>query len=346
MKIRRRRLFETSPTFFMPQEKNMTASTTNKASTWQLVLAFAAVYIIWGSTYLGIQFAIQTMPPFLMAGARFLISGVLIYGLTALQGAPRPTRANWRAAAIIGALLLMGGNGLVTFAEQRVPSGLAALLVAMTPFWMVILNWLRPGGTRPSLPIALGLAVGLIGIVVLVNPGETASGTSIDLVGVGIIMFATFCWANGSLYSRHAPLPKSSLQGTGMEMLVGGLILTLAGTLTGEWARLDISKISTTSWIAFAYLVIFGSIIAYSAYVWLLGHTTLARAATYAYVNPVVAVFLGWLLANEPLTVRTLVAAAVIIGAVIIINTYRDKQPAPAPVEEITPPVVGEKAST
>src|SRR5689334_3497676 len=165
----------------------MSVSTRTQPPTWRIILAFAAVYIIWGSTYLGIRIAIETMPPFLMAGARFLISGVLLYALTAAQGAPRPTRANWKAAAIIGGLLLMGGNGLVTFAEQRVVSGLAALLVAMTPFWMVLLNWLRPGGTRPSLPIAIGLIVGLVGIGVLVSPtGAAASGDtpSVDLVGV------------------------------------------------------------------------------------------------------------------------------------------------------------------
>lgn len=313
----------------------MTTSTRTQPPTWRVVLAFAAVYLIWGSTYLGISIAIKTMPPFLMAGARFLISGVLLYALTAAQGAPRPTRANWKATAIIGALLLMGGNGLVTFAEQRLASGLAALLVAMTPFWMVVLNWLRPGGTRPSLPIVVGLIVGLVGIAVLVSPADTTAAVtdadaSIDLVGVGIIMLATFCWANGSLYSQRAPLPSWSLQSTGMEMLAGGSLLVIAGTLTGEWAKLDLSKISLNSWLAFAYLVVFGSIIAYSAYVWLLGITTPARAATYAYVNPVVAVFLGWALANEPLTPRTLIAAAVIIGAVVIINTYRDRQRIPA----------------
>jgi drug/metabolite transporter (DMT)-like permease len=326
----------------------MSVSTRTPPPTWRLVLAFAAVYIIWGSTYLGIRIAIETMPPFLMAGARFLISGVLLCTLTAAQGAPRPTRANWKATAIIGALLLMGGNGIVTFAEQRLVSGLAALLVAMTPFWMVVLNWLRPGGTRPRLPIALGLVVGLIGIAVLVSPGEAATATNVpvDLIGVGLIMFATFCWANGSLYAQRAPLPAYSLQSTGMEMLAGGALLILAGTLTGEWAQLDLSKISLNSWLAFAYLVTFGSIIAYSAYTWLLGVTTPARAATYAYVNPVVAVFLGWALANEPLTIRTVIAAAVIIGAVVIINTYRDKKVAIPEVEDVVSPIVGEQAST
>lgn len=322
----------------------MSASHRVKPATWQLVLAFAAIYLIWGSTYLGIRYAIETIPPFLMAGARFIIAGVVIYSLTAWQGAPRPTRANWRATAIVGALLLMGGNGLVTFAEQRVPSGLAALLVSFVPLWMALLNWLRPGGTRPSVPVAIGLLVGLGGMILLVSPGEAVGGAPIDLLGVGAIMLATFCWANGSLYSRRAPLPASSLQGTGMEMLAGGVLLLLAGTLTGEWSRFDLSQISTSSLLAFVYLTTFGSIIAFSAYVWLLGVTTPARAATYAYVNPVVAVFLGWALANEPLTLRTIVAAAIIVGAVVIINTYRDRQP--TPVEAVAPNVVGEPASS
>ena len=162
----------------------MTASHRVKPATWQLILAFAAVYLIWGSTYLGIRYAIETMPPFLMAGARFIIAGGIIYALTAWQGAPRPTRANWRATAIVGALLLMGGNGLVTFAEQRLPSGLAALLVSFVPLWMALLNWLRSGGTRPSLPVTIGLMVGLGGMVLLLSPGESTGGTPIDLLGV------------------------------------------------------------------------------------------------------------------------------------------------------------------
>jgi drug/metabolite transporter (DMT)-like permease len=310
-----------------------------------VLLAFASVYIIWGSTYLGIRYAIQTMPPFLMAGGRFLISGVVLYALTAWQGAPRPTRTHWKSAAIIGALLLMGGNGLVTFAEQRVPSGLAALLVAIVPLWMVMLNWLR-SGDRPGWPIIIGVLVGLAGIVVLVSPGEATNGAPVDLLGAGVIVFAAFCWANGSLYARNAPLPKSSLQGTSMEMLVGGVLLTLAGTLRGEWAQFDLSKVTPVSWVAFAYLVVFGAVIAYSSYTWLLTVVPPARASTYAYVNPVVAVFLGWLLAGEPLTIRTMIAAAVIVGAVVIINTYRDKRPAPAPVEVIAPPVTGEPVAT
>jgi drug/metabolite transporter (DMT)-like permease len=292
---------------------------------WGVIAAFAAVYIIWGSTYLAIRLAIETMPPFLMAGLRFVISGVILYIWTAAQGAGRPTLANWRSTAIVGGLLLLGGNGLVTWSEQRLSSGLAALLVAMVPLWMVLLDWLR-SGNRPGAPVIAGVLVGLGGIALLVSSGDSGSEMGIDLIGVAAVMLASFCWANGSLYARNAPLPKSSLQGTGMEMLIGGLLLLLAGTFTGEWARFDISAISMTSFLALLYLVVFGGIIAYSSYTWLLRVSTPARVATYAYVNPVVAVFLGWALADEPLTPRTLLSAAVIVGAVVIITTYRDRR--------------------
>lgn len=325
------------PAFFIlmvSKGKPMSAASTRW--DWRVIAAFLAVYIIWGSTYLAIRFAIETAPPFLMAGFRFAISGVLLYALTAAQGAPRPSRANWKATIIVGGLLLLGGNGLVTWAEQRLSSGLAALLVAMVPLWMVLLDWLRTGN-RPGTPVIVGTLVGLGGIVLLVSPGESADGKAIDMIGVGAILLASFCWALGSLYARNAPLPKSSLQGTGMEMLAGGALLLLAGTFTGEWGRFDLGGISTTSWVAFAYLVVFGGIVAYSCYTWLLRVTTPVRVATYAYVNPVVAVFLGWALANEPLTIRTVLAAAVIIGAVVIITTYRDRRPAEASVETSLP---------
>jgi drug/metabolite transporter (DMT)-like permease len=309
-------------------------------ATWRLLAAFAAVYLIWGSTYLGIRLAIETLPPFLMAGGRFVIAGLLLYGWARMRGAPAPTRLHWRSTAIIGGLLLLGGNGLVTWAEQEVPSGLAALIVAVVPLWIVLLEWLR-SGERPGLPVLSGVVIGLAGIALLVSPNTEAGAVVIAPIGILALLTATLCWANGSLYSRRAPLPSSPLLATGMEMLWGGVLLTLVGTATGEWARLDLSAISLTSLLAFAYLTVFGSIIAFTAYVWLLKATTPARAATYAYVNPVVAVFLGWALAGEAITARTLMAAAVIIGAVILITTYRSavkREPAPEAVVSRQPP--------
>jgi drug/metabolite transporter (DMT)-like permease len=305
------------------------------SSRWMVIAAFAAIYIIWGSTYLAIRFAIETMPPLLMAGVRFLLAGGLLYGWMRLSGTPRPTGINWRAAAIVGGLLL-GGNGAVTWAEQWVPSGLAALLIATVPLWMVLLAWLR-GGERPTLGVSAGLALGLVGIILLIGPGELLGGSHVDPIGALAIILGSVSWAAGSLYSRKAAMPKAPLLGTGMEMLAGGALLLLVGLATGEGAQVHLEAVSLRSVLALGYLIVFGSIVAFSAYVWLLRVVTPARASTYAYVNPVVAVFLGWALASEPLTPLTIVAAAVIVTAVALIVMQQARHSAPKPAE-IPPP--------
>jgi drug/metabolite transporter (DMT)-like permease len=286
--------------------------------------AFASIYLIWGSTYLGIRFAIETLPPFIMAGGRFLIAGVLLYVFARSRGATRPTRAHWRGAAIVGTLLLMGGNGAVTWAEQHVASGATALLVAMVPFWMVLLDWLRPGGRRPAASVWVGIAVGFAGLALLIGPGHVVQGAG-SALGVAALAVGTLCWATGSLLSRGLPRPDSPLLGVGMQMLVGGTVLMLAGLLSGEASRVAVHDVSARSVLAVTYLVLFGSIVAYSSYVWLLRVAPPAVVSTYAYVNPVIAVFLGWLLAGETVTLRTLIAAAIIIGAVGLINVSRPR---------------------
>lgn len=289
-----------------------------------VLAAYAAVYVIWGSTYLAIHFAVQTLPPFLMAGVRFLVAGGILYAFMRLRGAaPRPTAANWRAALVVGGLLLFGGNGGVVWAQLQVPSGIAALLVATVPLWMVLLDWLRPGGVRPTLRVAAGIALGLVGLGVLVGPGVLQGDGNVSPVGALVLMLASLSWAAGSLWSSRAALPEAPAMATGMEMLGGGLLLLLAGLARGEAGAVDLASASPVSLAALLYLIIFGSLVGFSAYVWLLAHEPPARAATYAYVNPVVAVFLGWLLAGERLTSSTLLAAAIIIGAVVLIITGR-----------------------
>jgi drug/metabolite transporter (DMT)-like permease len=300
---------------------------------WQLVSAFAAVYLVWGSTYLAIKIAIESLPPFWMAASRFLIAGALLYVWARRRGEARPTRVHWRSALIVGGLLLMGGNGGVVYAEQRVPSGLAALLVATAPLWMVMLDGAGRGWRRPPVQVLLGVGLGLAGVALLVGPGRFAGGHGIDPLGAGVLLFAELCWAAGSLYSRRAPLPASPLLGTAMEMLAGGACLLVAGLLAGEWQRLDLAAATPRSLLAVAYLVVFGSLVAFTAYVWLLRVSTPALVATHAYVNPVVAVFLGWAFAAEPVTGRTMLAAAVIVGAVMLIVTYR-AGPQPVAVEQ------------
>ena len=290
------------------------------------ILAFAAIYIIWGSTYLAIRFAIDTLPGFVMAGVRFVGAGTVLYALARRRGAPRPTHLHWRGAVIVGALMLLGGNGGVVWAEQRVPSGLAAVLIATVPLWVALLDWLWRG-TRPGGRVLAGLALGLAGIALLVGPGELAGSRGVDLLGAGVLLFASLSWAIGSIYTRSAGLPPSPLLATAMEMLAGGVLLLVADLVTGQVAELDLGSVSLRSVLALAYLIAFGSLVAFTAYVWLLRVTTPARAATYAYVNPVVAVLLGWALAGEPLTPRTLLAAGVIVGAVVLITSRPQREP-------------------
>lgn len=287
----------------------------------RLLVAFAAIYIIWGSTYLAIRFAIASMPPFLMAGTRFLTAGALLYVFMRMRGEPRPTRQQWLGAAIAGILLLVGGNGAVVYAEKTVASSIVALILALTPLWMTLFDWWRPGGSRPSRATFVGLGMGLAGMVLLIGPSNIADAPQIDPLGAALVVFASLSWAAGSIYSRYAKLPSSPLVSTGAEMLAGGAVMLALSVLAGDWNGFRVEQVTAVSWLAYAYLI-GAALVAFSAYVWLLKHAKPARVATYAYVNPVIAVFLGWALASEPLTAQTLIAAAIIVAAVAIIITY------------------------
>lgn len=302
-----------------------TATVPAPASRGKLIAAFAAVYIVWGSTYLAIRFALETLPPFLMAAARFILAGSILYGVLVARGAPHPTRTNWRDGFIVGGFLLLGGNGGVVWAEQYVPSGIAALLVATLPIWLVLFDWLRGTGPRPAAQTALGILLGLAGVGILVGPQGLGRGGVPPLPAL-VLVGASVSWAWGSLYSRGAVQPTSPMMATAVQMLGGGLLLALAGLATGEAGAVDLGAASARSLLALAYLVVFGSIVAYSAYMWLLRHAAAAHVSTYAYVNPVVAVFLGWLLASEPITPRVLGAAAVIVLGVAVIVTVRGRR--------------------
>jgi drug/metabolite transporter (DMT)-like permease len=286
--------------------------------------AMVVVYIFWGSTYLAIRYAVETIPPFLMAGTRFLVAGSILYAWRRLAGDRGPTKKQWITTAVIGALLLFGGNGMLSWAEQMVPSGVSALLIGAVPLWMTLIEALRPGGRRPNLAGMVGLAIGFGGIVLLVGP-SLAGGSKADLhpLGITILLVAALSWSLGSIYSRHADLPSSSLLGTGMEMLAGGVVLYLVGTLAGEWRSFALGNVSLRSWLGLAFLTIFGSMITFSAYAWLLRATPLPLVSTYAYVNPLIAILLGSLFASEVLSARILIAALVIIGSVVLINIPR-----------------------
>jgi drug/metabolite transporter (DMT)-like permease len=294
------------------------------SSRTRLVAAFAAVYVIWGSTYLAIRFALETLPPMLMVGARFLVAGAVMLLWARWREHRHPVATDWRTGAVSGTLMLAVGNGAVVFAEQKVPSGIAALLVAVVPIWMVMLDWMRPGGRTPRGPVFAGLALGLAGLVLLVGPGALHGASGIDLLSVGVLLCGSLGWAIGSLYTQHAPRPTSGSVGAATQMLAGGVVSVIVGLLHGEASRLDLAHASTLSVVSLLYLIVFGSLVAFTAYLYMLSHTTAAKAATYAYVNPVVAVLLGWAFANEPVTARTLVAAAVILAGVAIITLMKE----------------------
>jgi drug/metabolite transporter (DMT)-like permease len=305
-------------------------------SRLSIVAAFATVYVVWGSTYLAIRFAIETLPPFIMAGTRFLVAGALLYVWARFRSGERPSPGHWRSAFIIGGLMLLGGNGGVVWAEQFVASGLAALIVATVPLWMVLFEWLGPDGTRPTRLTLLGLITGFVGVAVLVGGGDGLDAARVPWIPGAVLLFASASWAAGSLYSRRALLPCSPLVATAMEMLGGGTLLLLAGALTAEGGSVALEQVSTRSALSLAYLILFGSILAFTAYIWLLRVTTPARVSTYAYVNPVVAVALGWLLASEPFTPRIGLAAALIVAAVFAVIVARDRPPAGLDQEEET----------
>ena len=312
-----------------------------RSSNGRLILAFAAVYLIWGSTYLGIKFAIQTIPPLLMAGTRYVIAGTLLYLWSRWRGAGPPTREQWRSATVLGALLFLGGNGALTWAEERLDSGLASLLIASTPFWMVLIGHAQhrarhQGGVLGRRVIA-GLLLGSIGIGLLVGPGNLLGRGGVDHVAAGVVLCGALAWSAGSIYSPQAHLPRSTLLAAAMEMLCGGALLIVVGLLTRESTALDVSAISGRSILGISYLVAFGSLLGFTSYNWLLSHASPARVATYAYVNPVIAVFLGWAIAHEQVTLRTLVAAALVVAAVALIITHQAR-PAPAPVAAIVAP--------
>ena len=305
---------------------------TEKPSRTALLIAFATIYVVWGSTYLAMRVAIETMPPFAMAGVRFLIAGALLFAFLMVRGAAWPTAAQWRHNTIVGTFLLLGGNGLVVWAEQFIASGIAALIIGVTPVFMVLTEWAWPGGQRPTRATIAGLALGFVGVAWLAAPWENAAGGGLNVPGVIALVAACCFWSIGSIISRHAKKPASLFTGSAMQMLCGGAALFLAALVRGEFSGFAPGNVSAGSWGAFAYLIVIGSLIGFSTFVWLMKHSTPARVATYAYVNPVVAVFLGWLLLDEPITPRTLAAAAIIVASVVIITTQKArKQPVVAP---------------
>ncbi|HEU0132038.1 MAG TPA: EamA family transporter [Mycobacteriales bacterium] len=315
------------------------------ASRYRVWAALVTVYVVWGSTYLAIRYAIgadtgqRGLPPLLMGGTRFFLAGLLMFAVTVRRphpdGEPDPLgRRQWLACAVVGTTLLLGGNGLVTLAERSVPSGIAAVIVALVPVWTALFGLLL-GGERLRRRGVVGLAIGFAGAFVLGNP---AGAGHFPPGGMLMLACATLSWSAGSYYAHSAPVPRRPLVMTGMEMLCGGAAMTLVALARGEAGDLRLGTVGWSAWVAYAYLVVFGSMLAFTAYVWLLRNARLSLVTTYAYVNPAVAVLLGALFLSERLTPRALVASALILAGVGLVVSSR---PQPKPVEEQPCPAVG-----
>jgi len=310
-------------------------SAAGRPATLTVAVALGTVYLVWGSTYLAIAFVVDSMPPLLAAGVRFLVAGLTLIGFLVArerwrrrrgvraEGLQWPRAVEWRTAVIVGALLLLGGNGMVMIAEQTIPSSIAAVILATTPIWLSVFDALLTRRMPSRLAIG-GLVVGLAGVGILLMPSSGVD--AFDPFGIGILVVAEVCWASGSLYARRGPLPRSQLLGTGIEQLAGGLLLLAVGASLGEIGRFDPDAVTTASLLGLGFLIVFGSLAAFTAYTWLLNNVAVTTVATYAYVNPVVAVALGVAFNDEVLTPRSLLAAALIIGAVVAMVSGRPRE--------------------
>jgi drug/metabolite transporter (DMT)-like permease len=286
----------------------------------RLLVAYGIVYVLWGSTYLAIRYAVQTLPPFLLGGTRFLLAGGILFTWSRIIRKEAPlSAAHWLRAAVSGAFMLLGGNGAVVWAEQSVPSNLAALLAATMPFWMVLFEWLGPARRPPASTVVGGLIVGIAGIAVLVGDSTGFSPTGSSMPGAAIVVAGSVSWAAGSLYSRYANFPTGFCP-PAAQMLAGGTLLVALSVASGEIHGLDPAAVSAASVLSWGYLVTVGSLVGFTAYIWLLRHQPPARVSTYAYVNPVVAVLLGWAIAGEALSPRAIAAGAMVVAAVVIVT--------------------------
>lgn len=293
--------------------------------TITITMALLSVYIIWGSTYLGIKIAIETFPPLLMAGIRFMIAGILLYGFIVYKERKHPKLIEWRDTTVIGALLLLGGNGLVVIAEQTIPTSIAAIVIATVPLWMIVIAWLLKSQTKPNKSVFMGTLIGFVGVAVLMFPSHQEN-FRFDIFGLLLTLFAAILWSLGSIYSQKATLPSSTILSTAMQMISGGIILVIVATLAGEWQQVNPESFSARSFFALIYLIVFGSLLGFSAYVWLLKNVSPYLASTYAFVNPIVALFLGYFFADEVLSFKALIATVLIISAVIMITFFKAKK--------------------
>ena len=322
-----------------PIPPNLVTESEKTPTKAALIAGFITIYILWGSTYLGIKIAVETLPPFLMASARFLLAGVLVAAWIAFTRGFKATRRQWIDNSLIGGFLLLGGNGMVSWAEQKIPSAVATLVVSLGPLFIVLLDWAvlkfgrdKSRGSRPTLATFIGIALGIAGLGVLVGPNLGEGNAQLDPWRIGGLVLACFSWSVGSIYTRYARQPAEPFTAAAIQMLAGSVWLAIVSIAMGEPAHFEIAAIAGRSVFAWSYLVVAGSLVGFTTFVWLMKHSTPARVSTYAYVNPVVALFLAWLIAHEAVSTRMFFAAAIIIAGVAIITAAKNKKTPAAPV--------------
>ncbi len=305
-------------------------SSSNRLSLW-ITLAFAYVYIAWGGTYMAVHVALESIPPFIISGCRFMLAGSVLLGLLAIfhrRDFHWGDRREWRDAAVVGCMLLVGGNGAVAWAQQYVPTSVAALIFGSMPLCIIFFDWIRPGGLTPSLRTCTGLALGFVGLCILLKPGHEDHAHPMETWGKLALMFAACSWSAGAIYSRHVHAKGSPFLPMARQMISGGSALVIISLVRGDWSHFDVAQVTANSWMGFGYLVVFGSILGFTAYLWLMRVTTAANISTISYVNLVVAVMLGWTVGREPITVPTILGAAIIVGSVMLVLKKRSARAA------------------
>ncbi len=299
-----------------------------KQQKLKTLLAFGAIYLIWGSTFLAIRYAVETIPPLMMIGIRSLAAGIILYLFSRFKSKEKIKRENIFPLLILGTMFFLIGHGLLAWSQQYVPSGMAAVLVTIEPLWIIGIEWFFLKDTRVKLRGILGLVLGFGSVIYLIASTTGSTTSDNDFLGSALIVVGTLSWGGGAVYSRVANVPKSPILSSGMELIFGGMLVLIISFIIGEPSQFHLSQVTLKSFFGLLYLITFGSVIAFTAYVWLLGHTSVTRISTHTYVNPVIAVFLGWLFANEQITAALLAATGIIIISVYLVlyDQYRDKK--------------------
>ena len=307
-----------------------------KPAAWKTILAFALIYIVWGSTFLAIRIGVHDVPPLLFASMRFTVAGIVLYGWTLARSEPSPTRSEWPSILLLAFLIFVVDYGLLFWAEQRVPSGIAAVMVATIPAFMAISEILLLRTQKLTLRLAMALIIGVLGVAVLMSHSLHLGGAAVDRAGAVALTIGAISWSVASVLTRKLPLPSSKVLSSGAQMLAGGIMLAIAAAARGELARFHPQAVSRGAWISLLYLIVAGSIIGFTAYLWLIHHQSPTRVGTYAYVNPIVAVLLGYFLGGESIDLRTVLGSLFILLSVIVITTARASKPREAPASKVS----------